>query len=184
MTCIVGIEHDGKVYLGSDSIAILDYNKRKITEPKCFKNINNDEFIFGYTTSFRFGQLIQYSFVPPKKLDIHKSDMHFLCTTFIDELRNVLKIGGWCKIFDESTDEGGKCLIGYNKTLYLLDCDFQIIRPYYGYAAVGAGSIYAESILHYLKDKDMNPQDKLVEALTVSSELNAAVIPPFHFITL
>lgn len=184
MTCIVGIEHDGKVYLGSDSISIEGWNKRVVTEPKCFKHMHNEEFIFGYTSSFRFGQLIQYSFVPPKKLDIHKNDMHFLCTTFIDELRHVLKIGGYLKTIDTTTEEAGKCIFGYNKKLYFIDVDFQIQRPNFGYTSVGAGYLYAESILHYLKDKDMDPQDKLIEALTVSSELNAAVIPPFHFVTL
>lgn len=182
MTCIVGIEHDEKVYLASDSISISGYDKNTIIEPKCFRNIHNENFIFGYTTSFRFGQLLQYTFNPPSKLDSHKSDMHFLCTSFIDSIRSVMKNGGFLNVTNQSVEESGLCLFGYNKKLYRLDVDFQIQPINYG--AVGGGHVSANAVLTYLKDSDIDPQDKLLAALTTASEVNACVIPPFHFITL
>jgi 20S proteasome alpha/beta subunit len=55
MTCIVGIVHEGKVYLGADSAGSTNDFIATRKEPKAFK-INN--FGFAYTSSFRMGDLL------------------------------------------------------------------------------------------------------------------------------
>jgi hypothetical protein len=55
MTCIVGIVENGKVYMGGDAAGVNGYSVRVRKDPKLFKV---GEFLFGYTSSFRMGQLL------------------------------------------------------------------------------------------------------------------------------
>ena len=57
MTCIVGLEHDGKVYMGGDSAAVGGMDVYPSRIPKVFQA---GRYLIGYTTSFRMGQLLQY----------------------------------------------------------------------------------------------------------------------------
>jgi len=63
MTCIVGLVENGKVYIGGDSagVAGLDITTRK--DEKVFQKEN---MIFGFTSSFRMGQILRYSFKNPR----------------------------------------------------------------------------------------------------------------------
>lgn len=63
MTCIVGVTHKGRVYMGGDSAGVsgLDLTVRK--DQKVFRN---GEFAIGFTSSFRMGQILQYVFFPPE----------------------------------------------------------------------------------------------------------------------
>jgi hypothetical protein len=79
MTCIVGLEHQGKVYIGADSAGVQGYNVTCRSDEKVFQN---KDFILGFTSSFRMGQLLRYSFNPPTQ-PANKDDMHYLATDFI-----------------------------------------------------------------------------------------------------
>ena len=57
MTCIIGMEHDNKVYLCGDSAGSDGWSIKTVVEPKVFRV---GEFIMGGTTSFRMLQLLQY----------------------------------------------------------------------------------------------------------------------------
>ena len=63
MTCIVGLSHQGKVFMGGDAAAADDNIVSARKEPKVF--IKNG-YLIGYSGSFRFGKVVQYSFNPPK----------------------------------------------------------------------------------------------------------------------
>ena len=62
MTVIVGLQHNGAVYIGGDSAGIAGYDLMIRHDEKVFVN---QQFIMGYTTSFRMGQILRYSFKPP-----------------------------------------------------------------------------------------------------------------------
>lgn len=178
MTCIVGIETlDGRVILGADSAACNDSITMIAGEPKIF--INGD-FIIGYTTSFRFGQILQYSFKPPKH-NRKITDHAYLCGPFIDAMRTILKDKGYTEI-KFNVEEGGTALIGYRGKLYYLEGDFQIRRVHPACGAVGAGRYFAMGSLLTMKNvKSNSSMDTLKIALDVSSQLNPFVRPPFHF---
>ena len=55
MTCIVGLIHEDKVYIGADSAGAANGNITIRKDKKVFKV---GEFIFGCTSSFRMIQLI------------------------------------------------------------------------------------------------------------------------------
>ena len=65
MTCVVGLIEDNTIYLGADSLGSNGHSKSEYRFPKVFQN---GDFLIGYTSSFRMGQMLQY------ELDL--SDIH------------------------------------------------------------------------------------------------------------
>lgn len=50
MTCIVGLEHNGRVYIGADSAGVSGWDLTVRADKKVFRN---GSFLFGFTDSFR-----------------------------------------------------------------------------------------------------------------------------------
>lgn len=63
MTCIVGVAHNGKVHLGSDSCGSDGWGQTIFKAPKIFQN---DNFIMGYAGSYRFGQILEHTLALPE----------------------------------------------------------------------------------------------------------------------
>lgn len=179
MTCIVGIEHDGKVYLGGDSIAIQDYQACAITDSKVFVV---GELAFGFAGSFRVGQLIRYGFKAP----VHakgKSDMEYLVLDVIDAIRVLLKDKGSIKKENEEEETRTQFLVGYRGHLYYIDSDFHVGRIKDGYCALGAGMDIALGSL-FSTEKLTDPKERINTALSAAVKWSAAVRPPFTIVTL
>lgn len=88
MTCIVGYLNGGKVFMGGDSAGTAGYSQTIRADEKVFVK---NKMIFGFTSSFRMGQLLRYSFEIPKHPK-EKSDYEYLVTDFISAVKNVIKI--------------------------------------------------------------------------------------------
>jgi hypothetical protein len=108
MTCIVGLAHGGKVYLGADSAGLAGDELTPRRDPKVFRV---GEFVFGYTTSFRMGQVLRYGFTPPTQPEgmiAHE----YLCTHVVDALRQAFQRAG-CATVNSGVETCGNFLIGY-----------------------------------------------------------------------
>ena len=69
----------------------MDITIRK--DPKVFKVGN---FLIGYTSSFRMGQILRFNFNPLKYVpEIHNDEYEYMCTDFIDEVRVCFREGGY-----------------------------------------------------------------------------------------
>lgn len=179
MTCIVGIEKDGRVYLGGDRAAVSPW---MITDAGVSKVFKKGKIIAGYSGSFRFGQLLQYAFTVPKQKD-GQDVMEFMCVDFIDSLRTTMKDRGLAKIWNNVEDIGwSSALIGYQGALYELDGDLQI-RPRQ-IASVGSGFVSAMGVLNYLMRNSprMRPETMLAHALTTAADITGSVCGPFDFV--
>ena len=64
MTCIVALKQEGNIYIGGDSAGVSGNNIRTRADQKVFKKSG---IVFGFTTSFRMGQLIKYCLAIPKQ---------------------------------------------------------------------------------------------------------------------
>lgn len=92
MTAIVGLVHDGVVHVGGDSAGVGGWSMTVRADAKVFRN---GPYVFGFTTSFRMGQLIRWSLeVPLPDGDLER----FMCTVFIDAVRDCLKAGGYAAV--------------------------------------------------------------------------------------
>lgn len=182
MTCIIGLVDNGKIYMGGDSAGVSGLNIRGRTDKKVFKT---DDFIMGFTTSFRMGDLLKYDFNPPKRypeVDIFK----YMVTEFINEVRNCLKRGGFATKKDE-VESGGQFLVGYAGRLFNISDDYQVGENILPFDACGCGAFYALGSLYSTKKRiDLKPEQsfsaiKRVDlALRAAQEFSAGVREPFH----
>lgn len=180
MTCIVGYVHKKKVYIGADSLAMCDTEIIQRVDPKVFINKN---FLIGFTTSFRMGQILMSSkFNPPKK-KLNQTDYDYMITTFIDHIRTLFIDCGFMKS-DAGQDEGGTFLIGYNGVLYKIESDFQVIISIDNYNSCGCGQKYALGVLYSLKDTDYTPEEKITKALDAASYFDGAVGGKFKILSI
>lgn len=178
MTCIIGLEHEGSVYMGGDSAGVADLFLQVRTDPKVF--INKD-FIFGFTSSFRMGQILQYDFIPPKHPP-KKSDMAYLVTDFITAVRVAFSSKGFISK-NEERETGGNFLMGYRGKLYEVDCDFQVGKQSINYASVGCGAELAAGAMHALADvKD--PIERITRAMDAAEYFSTGVSKPYLILKL
>jgi ATP-dependent protease HslVU (ClpYQ) peptidase subunit len=179
MTCIIGYEIDGKVYMGGDSAATGSTTQRISKSDKVFHRGN---FLIGYTSSFRMGQVLRFQLtVPAQKKD--QEDYEYMCTTFVDAVIKLFKKSSFIK---EDANEGGTFLVGYNGKLYIVDHDFQVNFSEDPFESCGSGSeiaMGAMKILHDVETK-LKPKQKIIRALEAASRYDAAVRPPFIVLEL
>jgi ATP-dependent protease HslVU (ClpYQ) peptidase subunit len=177
VTCVIGLLDSGKVYMGSDS-ATSDGDW--ITQSSNRKVFRNGDFLFGFTTSWRMGQMLQHAFAPPK-INPSEDITAFLCTRFMDGVRKTFKDGGWeRKEGPSGAEKGGTFLLGYQGRLFEVCSDFQVAEYPYGYAACGSGFRFALGSLHSTAGLDWKPQRRILTALKAASAFAVGVTAPYR----
>lgn len=132
MTCIVGIENNGHVMMAGD-IQGTGYNNKIVhTQSKVFVKKG---IAFGYTTSYRFGQILEHNLGDPVVPDDSDDIYRWLITTLIPDIKRALKSADY--------EKGGTCLIGVKNQLWEMQDDFSVLRSKLGYASCGSGYEYA-----------------------------------------
>lgn len=181
MTCIAGVvDSSGNVFIGGDSAGVggLDLDIR--ADMKVFRN---GPFLFGFTTSFRMGQLLRWSFVPPERPGIMDPEQ-FMCTTFIDAVRKCLQTGGFATK-KEDAELGGTFIVGYQGRLFTIHEDYQVAETLCGYTACGCGESYAKGSLHSTQyNADLGGYERVRRALEAAEAHSAGVRGPFHITCL
>ena len=178
MTCIVGIEHKGNIWMGADSISVSGWDTSINSIPKLFKIDNR--FLIGVSGLTRTGQIIQYSL----KVDQQESkisDYEFIINKFVPSLRKILKQNNNAKTLSNETesDSGGNLLVGFNGKLYKIGVAFGVVRCSNGYVAIGAGADYAKGSLYATKNKNTKPKTKILNALKAANYHSTYVQEPF-----
>jgi ATP-dependent protease HslVU (ClpYQ) peptidase subunit len=99
MTCIVGIAHEGSVYIGGDRAASDGSSIVSLATPKVYIR---DEWIFGYAGSMGVGQIMQIIDIPILKED----DDPFLVLRMdmVDAFKSMLEQNGITMNEDNDTD--------------------------------------------------------------------------------
>jgi ATP-dependent protease HslVU (ClpYQ) peptidase subunit len=174
MTCIVGLVANGKVHIGADSAGVSGWSLSIRSDRKVFKN---GPLLIGFTTSFRMGQLLQYSLKPPVRHP-DRAIMEFMVVDFVDAVRNCLKIGGFARRENE-VENAGQFLVGYEGRLFSIDSDYQVNETVDGYAACGCGNEIALGAI--FATNHLPPDERLRIALEAAERFSAGVRGPFHF---
>ena len=189
MTCIVGITDGKNVFVGGDSAGVENLNLTVRADDKVFIRTDESgvEWAFGFTTSFRMGQLIQYDLVLPQIEDVDRGNLHqFMVSKFIPALRTCLKIGGW-QAKEKHREEGGTFIVGVLGELFVVGDDYQVGKPKMPYAAVGSGTNVALGALYALSGSEQTPEQtpeqKITVALEAAEAFNAGVRGPFKIVS-
>jgi ATP-dependent protease HslVU (ClpYQ) peptidase subunit len=172
MTAVVGLVESGSVYIGGDSAGVSGLSLTVRADAKVFRK---KHYLFGFTTSFRMGQLIRYAMDLPRP----DGDLDaFMTTTFVDALRTCLKNGGWAAK-DNDREEGGTFLVGVQGRLYAVYDDYQVAKAADGYAAVGCGDQIALGALFATSRAGLKPKRRVMTALAAAERFSAGVRGPF-----
>lgn len=179
MTAIAGIVEDGKVWIGGDSAGVGGLSMQTRTDPKVFIN---GECVFGYTSSFRMGQLLEHEFSPPTPYE-GESGMAYMVKRFIPAVKACLRAGGF-QTSDDGQDIGGTFLVGYRGQLYEIASDYQVARVRQTYHACGCGADLVLGSLHATNEFDLKPKERIIMALNAAVEFSAGVRGPFSILSI
>ena len=170
MTCIVGIEQDGKVFIGGDSSASTQETMNLTSIEKVFRN---GRFVIGFTSSFRMGQILRYGIDFPIA-EVY--DEAYMVRQFVETVRVRFRELGFSKI--ESNEEtGGDFLVGVDGKIWHVSSDFQVNRYRDGLYAIGSGATYALGAMKALDA--IETVERLTKALEISAYYSPWVKPPF-----
>lgn len=176
MTCIAGIETPDGVIIGGDSAGLAGWVRTHRADPKVFLS---GDYVIGFTTSFRMGQIIRFADLP-KPLDRTGENLErFMVTDFVNGVRQVLKDGGFAKK-DSEREEGGQFLVGVNGNLFEIDPDYQVGRSRDGYDACGCGWELALGAFHATRNQ--KPETRLRKALEAAAHHSGGVHGPFTIV--
>ena len=178
MTCIVAVRApSGVIWMGGDSAAVEGYDLRLRKDPKVFRV---GEFLIGYTSSFRMGQLLRFGFAPPDQIP-GTDPYEYMINFFVPMVRAVFKEGGYSTVTN-GQEAGGHFLVGYRGELYHVEGDFQVGIPLDGFAAAGCGDQIAVGAL--FATQRLSPKQRIITALEASERFSAGVRGPFTVLKL
>jgi ATP-dependent protease HslVU (ClpYQ) peptidase subunit len=176
MTCIVGIQAGGKVWLGGDSAVTMDSSGFRIKQgnPKVFKR---GPLVIAICGATRWESILQHRIMVPNKIgaDIDA----WMATEISGEIR---KIAREEDLLVNGAFEGSGALFGVQDRLYYMDGDLGTWPAADGYAAMGSGSGPAAGALRIaLKyDNPKTPAAKLKAALETAEVHTSYVYRPFR----
>jgi len=174
MTCVAAVVEKGVVYMGADSVGAEPetYHVRRRMDPKVFRC---KPFLLGFTGSFRLGQLLAHSLKVPE-IPTTGVSHKWMCTKFIDALRECLKAGGWEKK-ENGREEGGHFLAAAGGKIFDIQSDFQVGMLRYEYVSVGCGRDYAIGSLY--STRGQHPRRRIRQALAAAEEFSGYVRGPY-----
>jgi hypothetical protein len=175
MTCVVGLEHGGVVYLGADSAAVSRERLRSRADPKAFRV---GPYVMGYTTSFRMGDVLRYSFAPPDPPE--RGLDRFMATTFIDAARAAFREAG-VATSASGVESCGAFLVGVRGRLFTVESDYQVGVERAGFHAVGSGDQVALGAL-YATAKMKDPRARVRLALAAAERFTGDVRRPWRLV--
>lgn len=173
MTCIVGVVENGKVWIGGDSAGVGGHISTLRADPKVFRR---GDFVMGFTTSFRMGQLLAHVFEPPE-LRSGQDVYAYMVRDFVPALRQCFSDGGYAGRSSEGRDQGGAFLVAICGRLFCVEPDYQVGESLNGYDACGSGAQLALGALH--AGRALKPEARIVAALEAAQHFNITVRAPF-----
>jgi len=180
VTCIIGLEHGGTVYIGADSAAVAGGEIQATLLPKVFQR---GVFLIGYTTSFRMGQLLWQHLNVRAQHDEETDEAYIICG-LVEAVRACLKDHGYAEVAS-NVETGSTFLVGHKNKLYRVSGDYGVIRCADGFDAVGCGEEYALGAMKALSLIGLDgPATSISQCLGIAEHFSTGVIGPWIVLEL
>lgn len=163
MTAIIGFTKNNKVYMAGDRAASSQEFSQEITHPKIFIK---GKVLIGYTTSFRFGDILEYHLKIPKS-NKKLLPRAYVVKKLVPAIRAALVANNY--IADSANEDSGTALIGYKGSLFILQSDWSIVEHSNNIQAVGSGWSVALGATTALLNTGMKPKAVLKEAMRITA---------------
>lgn len=174
MTCIVGIEAPDGALLAADSISS---NGADMCVRADRKLIRLGPYALGFTSSWRFGDILRYQLVlppPPRRGNVHRH----LVREVVPALRKALTENGFAT--KDPENPGGAFLMAVQGRVFTIHADLQVGRSAHGYDALGSGSAVAMGALAALPDAE--PRARARASLVAAERHTPFVRRPWRFL--
>lgn len=180
MTCIVGTKCRKGVIIGGDSLGVAGYDCAIRKDPKVGRV---GEYVFGYSGSYRMGQVLLYDFDPPEPSRKTAPEVfQFMVSEFVPILRETMKDAAIMKNTSGIEEfDNAEFLVGIHSNLFHVGVDFQIGWPAHPFDAAGCGENFAIGAMHMAYKNKKRGEDLLIAGLSTAETFSAGVRAPFIF---
>lgn len=173
MTCIAAmVDGSGRGHIACDSLGSNHHTKSVYRTPKIFRR---EEFLIGFTGSYRMGQILQYNLdLPPRK--VNQSDEDYLHADFIGAVRGAFSDNGF--------GDSGEFLLVYHGRIYTHQSDHSLLESIDPFETSGSGEDYARAALHTTTalSPDALPVDHLRHAIETAARYVCSVGGEIHYL--
>ena len=181
MTCIVAITDGENMVIGGDSAGVAGLRLTVRKDPKVFirEDRSGTEWLFGFTSSFKMGELIQYELALPEIKKSNTEDLYgFMVKEFIPAVRKCFKDGGYARKKDDEESAGTflVCLLG---RIFEIEGDYQVGEPMDNFAAVGCAEDVAKGSLYTTEGRVKSSLKRAQMALEAAERFSGGVRAPF-----
>ena len=159
--------------MGGDSAGTSDWSILARNDPKVFVR---QGFIYGFSGSFRMGDLLKYRFNPTVLGASAANVVKYMCTSYVDELRACFEQYAFGKT-EEGEQSGGEFVVGFRGRLFQIFNDFQVAIPSIPFCATGCAKDIALGAMR--ASGGLNARIRIRHALEASYEFNGSVRPPW-----
>jgi ATP-dependent protease HslVU (ClpYQ) peptidase subunit len=168
MTCIVGIAHEGKVYMGGERGVSDENTIMSMSVPKIH---TRGDWVFGYSDSVAIGQLLDFIALPPAG----KNPYTTLRLNIVEEYKKAIE-----SYSIVSPEHSADILIGAQGRLFEFSTtDFSVIEI--GEGSVGSGHQIALGSLYTTRTwKDQEKRIKV--AIEAAIEFSTGCAKPIDFL--
>ena len=176
MTCIISYKQDGKVILAGDKAGSNGFSGHLSKEPKVF---TNGDFMIGYTTSFRMGQILNHLWTAPKR----KVDQNTVKYLYVDVIPSIMECFDDHNFGDSKENKYGNFVMVYENEIYEVQGDMSMLQHDTDIVCVGSGEYHATAAVRVLLDYEHDDKKILNKAFKVVSDNIVSVSKEFDFIT-
>lgn len=183
MTCIAAIEHQGRVWIGADSLVSTEWGFSVVrVEPKVFKS--GKELLIGTCESVRVAQVLRYHLKPPAASRGKHDPQNYIVSRLIPEIRKMLRQHGAGKVENRVEEMEAQFLVGYRGKLFYVDEDYQVGTPSIGFHAIGSGGEVACGALYSTRKAKLTPRQRILAALGAAQHYMSSVRGPFTVLSV
>jgi hypothetical protein len=145
MTIVVAVkdEKEGVIYLAADTAGSNGWNTTNLANKKIFEANN---IYYGFTTSYRMGQILQYHSEEITRGD-EESVVSYLASKLIPMWRRVLKDNGYTTV-NNNEESAGTFIVVVGGSIFTVHNDFSFNIDKDDYVAVGCGAVFAKGSLY------------------------------------
>jgi len=174
VTCIAAIvDNDGTGYISCDSLGSNGSTKNVYRTKKIFRR---GGFLFGFTSSYRMGQILEYSLtLPPRK--VGQALTEYLHTDFVQAVRAAFDQGGY--------GAGGEFIFVTEGRIFTMQPDFSLLEARDTFESVGSGEDYARAVMATMVAFELgDPETILTVAIETAANYVSGVGGETHHLIL
>lgn len=179
MTCIAGFIHNGRAYVGADAcISRGDVETIRRGVKLCRKG----EFVIGCAGLTRVEQLVRHSLTLPERAPDEAID-DYMVNRFAVALREMCRTHNVGTYDDGTIEIEARFLVAWRDHLFEMGGNFSVLKVDDQIAAVGNGADPALGALYATRHFNLDPIERLTDALLIAEHTRSGVRRPFTILS-